>query len=238
VDGRRLLVGSPGLVEAELGAVPAWALEFAERQARAGNTPVLVALDGGVVAVAAFGDRLRSDARASLCRLQALGFRFAVLSGDHQKVVDAVAAELDVPLVTARGGFSPEMKLSAIRALRAGGQSVFMVGDGVNDAAALSAATVGIAVHGGAEASLAAAGVFTTESGLAKIVEAIEGSRRTLRTIGLGIACSLAYNVVGIGLAVTGIISPLMAAVLMPVSSLTVVSLALRARSFGAEARR
>jgi len=147
-------------------------------------------------------------------------------------VVDAVVRELGVPLLNATGGASPEAKLAAITSLRAEGQRVFMVGDGVNDAAAMAAANVGIAVHGGAEACLAAADVFTTRPGLDTVALAAEGSKRTMRVIRIGIGLSLAYNVLGIALAVTGQLDPLWAAILMPISSISVVTAALRARTF------
>ncbi len=133
---------------------------------------------------------------------------------------------------SARGGQSPEAKLARIAELRARGERVIMVGDGVNDAPAMAAATVGIAIHGGAETCLRAADVFATRGGLVPVTEAIRGSRRALAAIRRGIAISLAYNMVGIGLAVAGLLSPLGAAIMMPLSSISVVSLALRAKTF------
>jgi Cu2+-exporting ATPase len=109
-----------------------------------------------------------------------------------------------------------------------------MVGDGVNDAAAMSAATVGFAVHGGAETSLLAASVFATEPGVAPVLEAVRGARLTLRAIHRGLAFSLAYNGLGVALAMSGVLSPLVAAIMMPLSSLTVLTSALRSRAFTA----
>jgi Cu2+-exporting ATPase len=107
-----------------------------------------------------------------------------------------------------------------------------MVGDGVNDAAAIAAAAVGIGVHGGAEASLAAADVYLTRHGLASLVELTEGARRTMRLIRTGMLLSLGYNAVGVALAVAGWINPLVAAVMMPASSVTVLLVAWRGRTF------
>lgn len=232
IGEQHLLIGSPSFILRELGNIPVWAEHQAEGHAEAGATPVLVAVDRQVCAVAAFSDRVRADAAASLTKLAKLGFQLQVLSGDHQRVVDAVAQKLGISLANSHGGASPESKLSTILRLRATGQRVFMVGDGVNDAAAMAAANVGIAVHGGAEACLAAADVFTTRAGLLSVVAAAEGSRRTLRVIQVGIGLSLAYNVIGVGLAVSGRLDPLLAAILMPLSSISVVAAALRARTF------
>jgi P-type Cu2+ transporter len=229
---REVLVGSQSFVRGALGSLPAWAVTRAQAHAAAGRTPVLIAVDGVVSAIAAFADTIRADAAASLEKLAELGFQFEVLSGDDQRVVDAVVNELGVPVLNATGGASPEAKLAAINALRAEGQRVFMVGDGVNDAAAMAAANVGLAVHGGAEACLSAADVFTTRPGLATVALAAIGSQRTMRVIRIGIGLSLAYNVLGVALAVSGRLDPLWAAILMPLSSISVVTAALRARTF------
>jgi len=234
VGGKNLLVGSPALIEKRLGRLPSWAETLVKTHAASARTPVVLAADGAVRAVAAFGDAIRPEAAANLAALAKLGFRFEILSGDHQSVVDAVARELGIQPESARGGQSPESKLERIAELRRRGEHVIMVGDGVNDAAAMAAASVGVAVHGGAEACLHAADVFATRSGLGPVTEAARGSRRTLAAIRRGIVISLVYNVVGIGLAALGILSPLVAAVMMPLSSISVVSLALRAKTFAA----
>ena len=232
VLGDEVLLGSLALMVRELGSIPAWVHGLADAHAKAGRTPVIVAVNGEVRALAAFADTVRVDAAAGLRRLSALGFQLEVLSGDQQQVVDAVVDQLGLPFVSATGGASPEDKLAHVSRLRDCGQRVFMVGDGVNDAAAMARANVGIAVHGGAEACLAAADVFTTRAGLEPVALAAEGSRRVVRAIRSGIGLSLAYNSIGIALAVTGRLDPLLAAVLMPLSSISVVTLALRARTF------
>lgn len=232
VAGRALLVGSPTVVERRLGKLPSWADKLVWSHAEAGRTPVVLAADGAVRAVLGFGDTLRPEAASNLQRLRQLGHRFEILSGDHQTVVDGVASQLGLALEDARGGMSPEAKRERIEALRRRGERVIMVGDGVNDAAAMAAANVGFAVHGGAETCLRAADVFATRGGLAPVTNAIDGSRRTLAAIRRGIVISLAYNLAGIGLAMSGILSPLLAAILMPLSSISVVSLALHAKTF------
>jgi P-type Cu2+ transporter len=224
-----IVVGSASFVATHRALVPDWAARAVTAHAALAHTPVLVAVDGEVRAVAALGDPLRPDVSASLEALRELGWELAIASGDHPDAVAAIGRELGV--ARAEGGVSPEAKLGLVERARDHGP-VVMVGDGVNDAAALSAASVGIAVHGGAEASLAAADVFTTRSGIAPIVELIRASRRTLAVIRRGIAFSLLYNLLGVALALAGLLEPLLAAVLMPLSSLTVVSNAYRSRTF------
>ncbi len=229
VEGSALLAGSPAFLAEHGVLVPAAAVESA---VAAGRTPVALAVDGNCVGVAELSDRLRVGAADTLRALRDRGWELRLLSGDHPRVVAAVAAELGLPPESAQGGLSPEEKLNAVRAARAasGGQSVVMVGDGINDAAALAAADVGIAVHGGAEASLEAADVHLSApgGGMAALDELFTSARGTMRTIRLCLGVSLAYNLLGAALAAVGMISPILAAVLMPLSSLTVTALAFR----------
>ncbi len=192
-----------------------------------GATVVGVALDGHVVAIAGLVDAPRDGAREAIRALVERGFVPEVLSGDVPGAVARVAREVGLDPSVARGGVEPEGKLARVRALAAAGEPTVMVGDGVNDAAALAAAEVGVAVHGGAEASLAAADAFSSRPGLAPLVELVDLSRLTLRTIHRNLGLSLVYNGVAVAAAALGWVDPLVAAVLMPISSASVLALAL-----------
>jgi Cu2+-exporting ATPase len=189
-----------------------------------GNSPLLVAIDGVIAAVASLGDSLRPEAAGVVARLQQRGWDIRVLSGDDPRIVTQIGDALGLPAENCRGGVSPEAKLVAVRALQNHGQPVIMVGDGVNDAAALAAADVGIAIRGGAEASLQAADVYLAHGSLEGIEDIMASSARTLRVIGRNSVASLLYNVTSVTLASLGWLHPLAAALLMPASSLTVVS--------------
>jgi len=225
-NGSRLLVASPRHSELELGILPSEAIAVVSSFAADGLSPVVVSMDRRVVAVAGIGDPLRADTPASLAAIRSRGWRTEILSGDHPEVVQAVLREVGLEPTSGRGAATPEDKLEVVRSAAAIGP-VAMVGDGVNDAAALAAATVGIGVHGGAEAALATADVFLGRPGLSPI-----GSRRTLGVIRRNLVFSLLYNVVAISLAMTGHMSPLVAAVLMPLSSMTVVLSSYKAKTF------
>jgi Cu2+-exporting ATPase len=228
-DGRDVLVGSPGFaLDSGIDMPDEWKREIDEVVGR-GLTPVVAAVDGAVAGLAGLGDPIRENASTVLERIRSDGWSVEILSGDHQGTVDAVAHA--VGLSRSRGSASPEQKAEYIAEATKEGR-VAMVGDGVNDAAALAAATVGIGVHGGAEATLAVADVFLGRPGLHPLVELLDGSRRTMRVIRRNVAFSLAYNVVAISLAVAGLMHPLVAAILMPLSSITVVVSSYRAKTF------
>ncbi len=247
VGGRRVQVGSMRFV-AQSGAAGDGAADRAETEygelaarvaqiLRDGQTPVAVAVDGELAAVAALGDALRADAADCVARLRRLGWRVRIVSGDHPDAVRSVARRLGLAAEDGRGHVTPEQKLAAVRELRERGP-VVMVGDGVNDSAALAAATIGIAVQGGAEASLSSAHVYLRREGLAAVVELIHGGRRTVGTILRGLIASLGYNVAAAAMAVAGLLHPLAAAILMPISSLSVLSIAVAGRTFGDRACR
>lgn len=221
VHGHRVRIGSPPFVTASTPHVDCDMQQVIDAMDRT-LTPVHIAVDDVLVAVAGFGDTVRADALASLQTLRAAGWHTVLLSGDAPQVVQSVGAQLGFAAHDVIGGASPEDKCAHVVRLKQSGR-VVMVGDGVNDAAAIAAADVGIGVHGGAEACLATADVFLTIPGLSGLVELFAGARRTMHVIRRNIAFSIAYNIIGASLAMAGVLSPLVAAVLMPVSSLTVV---------------
>jgi Cu2+-exporting ATPase len=232
VEGRRVAIGSAPFIARETGRdVPATFREEADRGAAEALTPLLVAVDGEVVAVAALGDTPRPDAAAVLERIARRGWEIGVLSGDHPAAVASVARRIGLDPGACRGGVTPEEKAERVAAGR-DGPPVVMVGDGVNDAAALAAASVGVAVHGGAEAALAAADVYVVRPGLAPVAELLDGAQRAMRVVRRNLIFSLLYNVAGAALAMAGLVGPLAAAVLMPLSSLVVVASSYRARTF------
>jgi Cu2+-exporting ATPase len=191
-----------------------------------GLTVVVAALDGRCEAVMWLRDELHADSIQRLDWLRKAGWRIAILSGDAPGPVRQAAERVGVATADAHAEMAPEEKLARIREATVAGSDrvVMMVGDGVNDAAALAAADVGVAAHGGAEASLAAADVYLTESGVGRLVELVDLSRSTLRVMRRNLAISLTYNTIAVALAAFGWITPLVAALLMPLSSLTVLA--------------
>jgi Cu2+-exporting ATPase len=221
IDGRTVCIGSPRFV-AERTCSTDERLRFASEAMDRTHTPVHVAVDGVLIAVAALGDRVRDEALASLQQLRARGWRTVMLSGDATDVVASVGRALEFEAQDAIGAASPEDKRAFVERCKQDG-TVVMVGDGVNDAAAIAAAHVGIGMHGGAEACLTTADIYLSRPGLSGLVELTEGARRTMRVIRRNIAFSIGYNILGASMAVAGILTPLIAAVLMPTSSISVV---------------
>ncbi len=226
IGGSLVRVGSVGWLGSALPPELARALE--DGLAR-GETAVVVERDAGVVALVRLADTTRADAPAALDRLRRLGLKLAIRSGDHPRTVAALAARLGI--VDHAGACSPELKAEQISHWPTG--AVAMIGDGVNDAPAMRAANVGVAVRGGAEVALRVADVHLARAGVGEVAELFEGARRTMRVVHRNLGFSLIYNVVFASLALAGRIDPLSAALLMPASSLTVLISSALARSFG-----
>ena len=242
LDGHHVRIGNRAHVEAAGDVVPAHLATAAAGFVDEGLSPVFVTLDGLVRGVAGVGDRLRPDARDTVAALRARGIRVRILSGDHPAIVARVASELGLPSADATGGLTPEAKRDIVAGL-VGGRAkrcptrnprgcVVMVGDGANDAAALALADVGIAVHGGTGATIAAADIVLTREGVAPLVEILDGARRLRGVVRRNLGFSLVYNAGAAALAIAGFVGPLVAALLMPCSSLVVVLSSVVTRTF------
>lgn len=223
VQGQHVRVGSLVRMREDGLDVGMWS-DQVNTFAKEGWTPVAISVDGVVRAVFGVGDGVREEARESMCWFQEQGITPILLSGDHEDVVAHVGNALGFDPVQVQGRATPEEKLAYIEALQCiEGSVVVMVGDGVNDAAAMQAADVGVAVHGSVQASLVAADVFITCESLHALVFLMSGARRTVEVIERNLKWSAAYNVCAVTFAMAGWISPLIAAISMPISSLTVV---------------
>ena len=234
VEGMIVRVGRAGFVG---GSVDAALLSQAERLAGLGRTVMFVAVDGRPAGLIAVADTLKPGSAAAVAELHRLGLTVAMLTGDDERTARAIAAEAGIERVLA--DVRPAEKAARIRALRAEGAVVAMVGDGVNDAPALATADVGIAMGNGTDIAIEAAGVTLLRGDLGGLVTAIALSRATMRNIRQNLFWAFAYNVALIPLAAgalypfTGwLLDPIFAAGAMALSSVTVVSNALRLRGF------
>ncbi len=232
VDGESIAVGNLELMRSQSIDVATIWLERIDACVRRGEAPLLIAVGGGVCTLLGLSDPLRKDASETISKLSGEGWSVGVLSGDHPAIVAGVCEQLGIRKEDCHGGLTPEEKLAMVQRSRREGRTVVMVGDGANDAAALAAADVGIAVRGGAEASLQAAPVFVSSGRLTTIHNLMVGARRTNRVIYAMFAVSLSYNLLAVMLAMAGWISPLAAALLMPISSVSVLAIVLGARTF------
>jgi Cu+-exporting ATPase len=232
VDGRRVRVGRvPSLPSAagrpaELPHVLAQAVASVRD---AGRTAVLVELDGRPVAVYDVGDSVKATSADAVRRLRSLGLHPVLLTGDHASAARAVAHAVGIDDVVA--DVLPADKAAAIADLQRQGHTVAMVGDGVNDAAALVQADLGVALGSGAAVAVEAADITLTHGDLHGAADAVELSRRTLATIRANLFWAFAYNVVGIPVAALGLLDPMVAGAAMAASSVCVVANSLRLRN-------
>ena len=237
VAGRAVAVGNASLMRElglDLGSVPG----NVERLQRAGKTVMHVAVDGELRGLVAAADRLRPQAREALGRLRALGLRLVMATGDSEPSARAFVREIEFD--DWRAELLPEDKKDLVAELRTRGHRVAMAGDGINDAPALAAADVGIAMGTGAGVAVESAGVTLVRGDLTGIVRAMRLSRATTRNIRENLWFAFAYNVVGVSIAAGALypafgllLSPMVAAAAMSLSSVSVIGNALRLRGIG-----
>jgi Cu+-exporting ATPase len=228
VEGRAVLVGRPMLLAEHGLALDVGLTAAVDAAAAAGDTPVAVGWDGAARGVLVVGDTLKDHAAEAVADLRRLGLEPVLLTGDHERAAHAVAAAVGIDTVIA--GVLPEEKAAQIRRLQDEGRSVAMVGDGVNDAAALATADLGVAMGSGADAAIAAGDLTLVRGDLRLVPTAVRLARATLRTIRANLAWAFGYNVVLIPLAALGLLDPMLAGAAMALSSLCVVGNSLRLR--------
>ncbi|GHB68260.1 carbonate dehydratase [Streptomyces xanthochromogenes] len=230
VEGHAVLVGRERLL-AEWAMELTPALTKAKEEAEAaGRTAIAVAWDGEARAVLEVADAVKETSPEAVDRLRALGLTPILLTGDNRAVAEAVAAEVGIEEVYAE--VMPQDKVDVIKSLQAEGRSVAMVGDGVNDAAALAQADLGLAMGTGTDAAIEAGDLTLVRGDLRSAADAIRLSRRTLGTIRSNLFWAFAYNVAALPLAAAGLLNPMIAGAAMAFSSVFVVGNSLRLRRF------
>ncbi|WP_182905010.1 cation-translocating P-type ATPase [Microbispora sp. H13382] len=230
VDGHAVLVGRPALLaEWSQHLPPGLARALDEAQA-AGRTAVAVGWDGQARAVLVVADAVKATSAEAIADLRALGLTPVLLTGDNERVARTVAAEVGIEEVIAE--VLPADKVDVVKRLQAEGRTVAMVGDGVNDAAALAQADLGLAMGTGTDVAIEAADLTLVRGDLRVAADAIRLSRRTLRTIKGNLFWAFAYNVAALPLAAAGLLNPMIAGAAMAFSSVFVVSNSLRLRRF------
>ncbi|MFP3854425.1 MAG: copper-translocating P-type ATPase, partial [Anaerolineales bacterium] len=228
VDGRRVLVGSRRLLRSH-AVEAATAEEDMIKLENQAKTAMLVAVDGELLGVIAVADTLKSDSAAAIGELHRLGIETAMITGDNQRTADAIAREVGIDHVLAE--VLPDGKVAEVQKLQREHGLIDFVGDGINDAPALTQANVGLAIDTGTDIAIEASDITLVRGELTGVVEAINLSRATFRKIRQNLFWAFFYNVAMIPLAVVGWMHPVLAEIAMATSSITVVANANRLRS-------
>jgi Cu+-exporting ATPase len=242
VAGKAVAVGKSAFL-AKQGVVRVDALESAATQLRSdGNTVVFVAIDGTMAGIIAVADPIKATAREAITELHRLGLKIVMLTGDNERTAKAVAEKLGIDEVEA--GVEPQRKHERVMEFRKQGRTVAMAGDGINDAPALAAANVGIAMGTGTDVAIESAGVTLLRGDLRGIVKAIRLSRRVMRNIRQNLFFAFVYNALGVPIAagvlypfVRLLLSPIIASGAMSFSSVSVITNALRLRRISLSAK-
>ncbi|MGW4772094.1 heavy metal translocating P-type ATPase [Nocardia sp. NPDC004278] len=228
VAGREVIVGRLRLLHDRGIDVPRPLSRAVRQEERSGRTVVLVAVDGVASAVIAVADTVKDSAADAIARLHALGLRVMMFTGDNAYAAQSVADEIGIDEVVAE--LLPEGKVELIARMQEQGRRIVMVGDGINDGAALATADLGMAIGAGTDVAIAAADVILVRDDLGAVADAIELAHATLRTIKGNLVWAFGYNVIAIPVAVLGFLNPLIAGAAMAFSSFFVVSNSLRLR--------
>jgi Cu+-exporting ATPase len=233
VDGHRVMVGGEQLLNSRTVIISGPLREALKVARNSGNTAVLVAYDGMAKAVCVVADRPKTNSAAAIASLRELGLRPVLLTGDNLATALAVAEQVGIETDDQHviAGVLPEEKVRVVADLQERGYAVAMVGDGVNDAAALAQSDVGIAMGTGTDVAMSASDLTIVSGDLRLVTDAILLSRATLRTISANVFWAFAYNDAAIPLAALGYMNPMWAGLAMALSSVFVVSNSLRLRS-------
>jgi Cu+-exporting ATPase len=233
VEGHAVFAGRAGWLTENGVALTDGQLAALREEQNAGATAVWVAVDGTAAGIISLADTIKDSSPAAIARLRALGLRPILLTGDNAAVAAQVAAAVGIPEQDVFADVLPEGKVDAVKRLQRGGATVAMAGDGVNDAAALAQADLGIAMGSGTDVAIEAADLTVMGNDLGQVATAIELSRRTLGTIKTNLFWAFFYNAIGIPVAALGLLNPMIAGAAMAASSVLVVANSLRLRRFG-----
>ena len=225
-----VIIGSPETVSHSAVALDSSLVEAIARAKAASLTTSLLAVDGVAIALFAAGDVIKSDAGSTIAALHAKNIQTWLVTGDHHDTATLVASQVGISSQFVLAGATPESKIEKVRALQAAGHKVMMVGDGVNDAAALAQADLSIAMGTGTDTAISTADITLMRPQLMGVIEALDLSKRTVRTIKSNLGWAFIYNVIGLPVAALGLMSPMYAAAAMAASSLFVVTNSLRIR--------
>ena len=225
-----VIIGSPESVAHSAVALDSQLVDAIAAAKSASRTTSLLAVDGVAIALFATGDVIKADAHQTIAALRERGIESWLVTGDHQDSALLIASQVGISSQYVIASATPEEKISKVKELQSQGRKVMMVGDGVNDAAALAQADLSIAMGTGTDTAISTADITLMRPQLMGVIDALNLSRRTLRTIRTNLGWAFAYNTIGLPIAAMGLMTPMYAAAAMALSSLFVVTNSLRIR--------
>ena len=223
-----VLIGSPDAVRRATLNLPNEIEDAISHARQNGNSVVAVAIDGLAISSFEVGDRIREDAAEAISEIRSRGITTWLISGDNETATRSIASHVGIPQENVISSASPEKKIEKVKELKADGASVLMIGDGVNDAAALANADLSIAMGTGTDTAISIADLTLMRPNLGAVIESLDLSRQTLQTIRMNLGWAFIYNVIGMPIAALGYLNPMISGGAMALSSLFVVVNSLR----------